>query len=229
MRTYYTAIGNFRRRQDGEGRSYPIISINHKEYPVDMQEMALWSILSWQMLSYSQIEEKYDRLSEELPPMEQRTMSMCLTRLRMRGLVAAGNGKTDFEAIYDLISGLYIVPISESISLRLITFLKMVLLDGVPVSRARQLFRRDRPSRQEAQVIALSKQALLSTAELIKCAETGVTDVSTGDKLMEALYNDDTTTSDNIIYEMLNAEQREPVTMAVANLYLRKQIIFERL
>lgn len=76
--------------------------------------------------------------------------------------------------------------------------------------------------------MALSRQALLSTAELIKCAELGVRDVSTDEKLMDVLYNDDTTTSDNIPDMMLVAKSREYVTAAVANLYLRKQIIFQR-
>lgn len=74
----------------------------------------------------------------------------------------------------------------------------------------------------------MSRQALLSTAELIKCAEGGITDVSTEDKLMAALIDNDYTTSDSLPFEMLGAEQRIPVTIAVANLYLRKQIIFER-
>lgn len=45
---------------------------------------------------------------------------------------------------------------------------------------------------------------------------------------MDALYNDDDTTSDNIADMMLTAESRERVTVAIANLYLRKQIIFQR-
>lgn len=99
------------------------------------------------------------------------------------------------------------VPISESIPLRAATFLKMVLLDGVSVSKAKLLFRRDRPNQREAQVLALS----------------------TDQKVMAALYNDDFTTCDNIRWEMMQAGSREDVTLAIANLYLRKQIIFERL
>ena len=76
--------------------------------------------------------------------------------------------------------------------------------------------------------MALSRQALLSTAELIKCTEVGARDISTDEKLMDALYNDDDTTSENIADLMLTAGSRGWVTEAVANLYLRKQIIFER-
>ena len=45
---------------------------------------------------------------------------------------------------------------------------------------------------------------------------------------MEALIDNDYTTSESLPFEMLEAKQRTPITMAVANLYLRKQIIFEQ-
>lgn len=229
MSTYYTAVGNFRRKQDKDGRSYPVIIVNREEYMVDMQEMALWTCLNWRITDVEQAQKHYEKLERSLYPHIPRTFEDCLKRLEVRGLAVSGTGETDFEALYDLVSGLYVVPISESVPLRALTFLKMVVLDGVSVSKAGQLFQRDRRSQREAQVMALSKQALLSTAELIKCAEVGAKDLSTNDKVMAALYNDDTTTCDNIGWEMQRAENREAVTLAVANLYLRKQIIFERL
>jgi len=207
----------------------PVIIVNRDEYMVDMQEMALWTCLNWRITDVEQAQKHYEKLEQSLYPHIPRTFEDCLKRLEVRGLAVSGTGETDFEALYDLVSGLYVVPISESVPLRALTFLKMVVLDGVSVSKARQLFQRDRRSQREAQVMALSKQALLSTAELIKCAEVGVKDLSTNDKVMAALYNDDTTTCDNIGWEMQRAENREAVTLAVANLYLRKQIIFERL
>jgi len=155
-------------------------------------------------------------------------MENCLWRLESRGLVASGSGETDFDALYDLLNGLYVVPISTSLPLRLATFLKMLLLDGVPFATAKQIFQRDKPSEREAQVMALSRQALLSTAELIKCVELGVSDLSTDEKVMDALYNDEYTTCDNIGYAMRDSGSKIAVTMAVANLCMRKQIIFER-
>ena len=44
---------------------------------------------------------------------------------------------------------------------------------------------------------------------------------------MTALYDDDDTTSYNIPVRMRESKSAERVTIAVANLYLRKQIIFE--
>ena len=226
--TYYTALGHFQRRNGGLGRSYPVIIINEREYNVDIQEMALWTALNWRLLDFSQVEAEYHKLDQDCAIPALRTLEDCLGRLCTRGLVASGTGATDFEALYDLLGGLYVVPLSESLPLRVAAFLKLTVLRGIPVAKARELFRRDRPNEQEAQVMALSRQALLSTAELIKCAELGVRDISTDEKLMDALYNDDDTTSDNIPDMMLTARSRERITTAVANLYLRKQIIFQR-
>lgn len=224
--TFYTAVGHFRRKTDDSGRTYPVVLVNQEEHMVDIQEMAVWTVLNWRFLRLEQIEMKYSQLAGDLPP-ARRTLETCLNRLEVRGLIARGVGDTDFEALYDLLDGLYVVPLSESLPLKLAAFGKL-LLDGVPFSKARELFRKDRPSEREAQVLALSRQALLSTAELIKCAEVGATDVSTDEKQMEALIDNDYTTSESLPFEMLEAKQRTPITMAVANLYLRKQIIFEQ-
>ena len=226
--TYYTALGHFRRRTTGLGRSYPVIIINQQEYDVDIQEMALWTALNWRLLDFPQVRAEYEKLEQDCVIPARRTLENCLGRLCTRGLVASGTGGTDFEALYDLLGGLYVSPLSESLPLRLAAFLKLTLLKGVPIFKARELFQKDRPSEEEAQVMALSRQALLSTAELIKCVELGVRDISTDEKLMDALYNDEDTTSDIIADMMLTAKSRERITAAVANLYLRKQIIFQR-
>ena len=227
--TYYAAVGNFRRKSDGAGRSYPVIIVNRQEYLVDMQEMALWTCLNWRILDADQAEDYYTELERSLLPEPVRTFEACLKRLQVRGLVASGSGNTDADALYDLLSGLYVVPVSESILLRVLTFLKMLVLDGVPFPTARDLFRKAHLSAWEQQVLALARQALLSTAELVKCVEGKVSDLSTHQKVMDALYNDDFTTCDNIVWEMRQAENQELVTLSMANLYLRKQIIFERI
>lgn len=226
--TYYTAIGHFQRRTDSQGKSYPVVIVNQKEYCMDIQEMALWTALNWRLLEFPLVKEEYEKLERDCAISAWRTMEDCLGRLCTRGLVASGRGETDFEALYDLLGSLYVTPLSESLPLRLVTFLKLTILKGVSITKAWDLFRKERPNAQEAQIMALSRQALLSTAELVKCAEVGAKDISTDEKLMDALYNDDDTTSDNIVDMMLTAESRERVTVAIANLYLRKQIIFQR-
>ena len=227
-RTFYTAVGHFCRKKDGNGQSYPVVIMNRKEHILDIQEMAIWTTLCWSMMDIQKLEMKYNQIMAGQPA-QRRSYEFCVERLQTRGLVASGTGKTDFDAIYDLLGSLYVVPISDRLPLRVLTFLKLVLLRGVSWKRARILFRHDCRNEREEQIMALSKQALLSTAELIKCAESGIEDVSTDEKLLDALYSDADSTSDNLPDMMRGSAQQIPVTLAIANLYLRKQIILERL
>ena len=226
-RTLYTAVGHFKKVVTRDS-AYPVVLVNRQEYRMDPQEMAVWSILNWRLLDAQGLEEHYEPMFQALRLEERRTLEHCLDRLVTRGLVAAGHGETDFEALYDLLSNLYVVPISESLPLRTVTFLKMILLDGVSFSRAKQIFQKSRLSEGEARVMALARQALLSTAELIRCVELGITDVSSDEKVMDALYGDADATSDNMGDLMRSSQSRGPVTLSVANLCLHKQIIFER-
>ena len=55
--TYSTAVGHFRRKSNGLGQSYPVVIISQREYIVDIQEMALWTALSWRLLEFPQFRE----------------------------------------------------------------------------------------------------------------------------------------------------------------------------
>ena len=71
-------------------------------------------------------------------------------------------------------------------------------------------------------------QNRLSVGEMIKCIECGIVDVSTNDKLMDSLYDDEITTYKNIGTLFRTCDSCNPVLEAVASLYLNKQIVFER-
>lgn len=94
---------------------------------------------------------------------------------------------------------------------------------------ARKLLVRDKRSSTEQQIIHLSKQTLLSTAEIIRCAELQVSDLPTEEAVLDALYGDDITTSDNLADTVRYSRQRNNVLAAISNLYLRRQITFERI
>lgn len=145
-----------------------------------------------------------------------------------RGLVAEGRGGSEYESLYDLLSCLYIAPVSANPFLRLGAFLKLWIWDGVPFSKAIRLFSRPKQDAAERQIVRLANQALLSSAELIKCAERGVRTLRSDAQLMDCLYADELTTSENLPILMAASRQARPVSAAIANLYLHKQIVFER-
>lgn len=78
-RTYYTAVGRFTKRHDADGNTYPVIYVNQQEHLLDLQEMAVWTALTWRLSDFRQLERKYDLLARELHLLEPRTWKTACT------------------------------------------------------------------------------------------------------------------------------------------------------
>ena len=143
-KTLYTAIGHFVRRTNGCGRSCPVVLLSGQEYMMDMQEMILWTSLNWRILRREEIGAFYEKTTASGCFSTDRTWEMCVDRLLTRGLLVCGSGETEYDALYDLLGSLSIIPTSGSFGLRCLTFLKLVTLDRVPFTAARKLFQSDR-------------------------------------------------------------------------------------
>lgn len=200
-KTLYTALGHFRCRHDGGGRRYPVILMDHREFGMDPQEMTLWTALCWRLTDRQRAEDFYEELSNGMELFPRRSFSDCLDRLVTRGLVAKGSGTTDFDALYDLLGELYVVPISSSFPLKVVTFLKL-LCSGTAPGSAAALFRRDRRTEPERHIMDLSRCAPLSTAELVRCAECDISATVGSQQTLALLYGDQETTSDNIVHKL---------------------------
>lgn len=224
----YTAVGKFRTKGSIGGLRCPIVTVGFKECTLDMQEMILWTVLNWRILSLEELSALYEQKSAETGFMSHRSIEDCLRRLIQRGLVAEGIGENSADALYDLLSELYVIPISENIFLKVFSFIRLTFFSKVPFAVTKKIFRRDKRNAGEKKVIRLSRQAMLSTAEIIKCVELNKLDFGTEEDLLDTLYYDDYTTSENIAYAVRSLPQCRPVITSIANLYLRKQIIFER-
>ena len=227
-KTLYTAVGRMTRSKNLSGVDCPSIILSGKEYVLDLQELLLWTCLNWRIVRKHEIESLYEKLSEGSGYVPSRTLDACLARLLTRGLIVCGTGETEYDALYDLLSSMYIIPICDKPLLQLLTVARLVVLNRVRFSVARKILRRDRKSEDERRVMDLARQALLSTAEIIRCIEMDVTSLPNSDSIMEAIYSDRETTSDNISDLVKTAPCSKDVTVAVANLYLRKQLIFDR-
>ena len=229
MTALYTAVGRFQRKKNKDGQQYPVVIVNGEEHMVDIPEMILWTCLNWRILTISQIDELYVQKLREVKGTEYAPCENYVKRLIQRGLIVSGVGNTGAETLYDLLCNLYIVPADSGLFTKIAAFLKFTLRDGVPFYQAKAVFHIEKLSGDEKRIMDLAKQAQLSTAEIIKCVETGVYDLSSEEKIMNALYDDDFTTSDNIGYYAELSSKQRPVLVAVSNLYLRKLIIFERI
>lgn len=229
MKKLYTAVGRMQFKVRNKDVRCPVVLLNNKEYILDIQEMMIWSLLNWRILSDDEIQTLYENKARETGYMTHRPVTDCMKRLVQRGLVAEGEGELGADALYNLLSGLYVVPISESPFLRLVSFVRLTVFEGIPYSVTKQIFRKDNRNSDEQKVMLLANQAILSTAEIIKCAELNTLEFRTEDELIDTLYHDECTTSENIAHSVRFLPQCRPVITSVANLYMRKQIIFERM
>ena len=227
MKRVYTAVGNFERRSGGIGKQYPVVMLGNKEHILDFHEMMIWVTLNWRVLNRSQVETLYGKKLTETGIPKEKDCTVYIDRLLYRGLIMQGAGETDADAMYDLFGGLHIVPVVCNPFIKIASFLKLTLFKGVPFRLAgREIFRKSAYTADERRVLDLSKQASLSTAELMKCVEVGARDISTDEKANDILYNDDYTTCHNLVFTAKTFYCQTRVLTAILNLYLRKQIIF---
>lgn len=226
---FYTAVGHSDIRGTLNGRRYPLVILNGKEYILDVQEMTLWGLLNWRILTVDEAEKLYNNKMDAFGVESSRSFDQCMHRLIQRGLIAEGSGNTDEEALYDLVSDLQVIPISDNLFLRTFSFIRLTVFGGVPYSVTKQIFNKDKRTDIEKKTYRLAKQARLSTAEIMKCIERNVLDFKNEDHMMETLYHDDVTTIDNIAEYARSMSSFRPVLTSVANLYLRRQIIFGRM
>ena len=224
----YTAVGKFHIKGSVGGMRCPLVTLGGREFILDMQEMTLWTILNWRILTEEEIYLLYEKKVQETGFLSSRSAEECVRRLVQRGLIAKGIGNTGADALYDLLSELYVIPISENLFLRVLSFIRLTFFSRIPYSVTKRIFSKDKRSDSEKKVMRLANQAVLSTAEIIKCIDQNVLTFATDEDLLDVLYHDDYTTSDNIAYSVRFLPQCRPVITSVANLYLRKQIIFER-
>ena len=224
----YTAVGKFHVKGSIGSMRCPLVTIGGREFILDMQEMMLWTVLNWRILTEDEIYLLYEKKVQETGFMSARSAEECVRRLVQRGLIAKGSGDTGEDALYDLLSELYVIPISENLFLRMISFIRLTLFSRLPYSITKKIFSKDKRNDSEKKVMRLANRAILSTAEIIKCIDQNVLSFTTDEDLLNVLYHDEYTTSDNIAYAVRSLPQCRPVITSIANLYLRKQIIFER-
>lgn len=226
--TFYTAIGKYEFRKDTGGDKVPVIIAEDREYTLDICEMILWCNLIWNIHTYDEISKIFYKKEREAHVLSELSCETYIDRLESVGLIVSGHGITAVDALHDLLSRLYIIPVKATFVSKIIAFLHLTFVKSVPYKVAKHIFASPRFNAVEAKVMVLAEQNRLSVGELIKCVECGIIDVSTDDKLIDSLYCDDVTTYKNIGALYRGTDACDLVLEAVTSLYLNKHILFER-
>ena len=147
-----------------------------------MPEMIIWTCLNWRILELPQIETLYKEMTLDTDVNDPTNYEIYLDRLIQRGLVISGIGVNGIEALYDLLSNLYIVPVISGLFVKVMAFLKFIFVNRLPFSKAKTVFQNEKLSVNEKRIIDLAKQVQLSTSAIIKCVENDVYDLSDDNK-----------------------------------------------
>ena len=196
MQTLYTANGNLIRRRTPDG-VVPVIRICQDEYEVDQQELLVWALLNWRIVTFAQIGPLYEKANRQNPLPTSRSWQDCTHRLLTRGLLISGIGNTEYDALYNLLARRFVRPVSGGLVSTVLAFLRVTLFDGISLRTALTLFRMDHRNASERKVMRLAKQVPLSCAEIIQCLNLGVRVIPSEDAVMEALYTEPSLTCDN--------------------------------
>ena len=114
----YTAAGRFVHKRDSNGQTYPIIILGNREYLVDPQEFMIWINSNWRICKWEEIGRFYAASAAESGYHNDRSWQDCTNRLLVRGLLVCGCGETKYDALYDLLSAMYLIPARGRITLR---------------------------------------------------------------------------------------------------------------
>jgi len=170
LTSLYTAVGRFERRTDENGQ-HPVVIVNGREHMVNVTEMIIWTCCNWRILELRRIEELYEQMARGAGADVYADIENYVERLYYRGLIVYGSGETGADALYDLLNSLYIVPVTSGFFVKAMAFLKFILVNRMPLNKAKTVFRKETLSDSEKRVVDLARQTQLSTAELIKCVD----------------------------------------------------------
>jgi hypothetical protein len=177
MKSLYTAVGRYERRR-GKNGQHPVIIVNREEYEVDVSEMIIWTCCNWRILELPRLGELYYQMTNDAGIGGDVGFESYAERLVRRGLIVKGVGDSDADALYDLLNSLYIIPVTSGLWVKIAAFMKFIFINKISYSKAVTVFHKETLTDNEKRVVNLARQTQLSTAELIKCVETGIYDLS---------------------------------------------------
>lgn len=225
MMTFYAAAGCYRIHTEGNHK-VPYIQRLGKLYPISIPEFAIWSTLLWEVMTYQELKLEYDALMNtvggDAPHVDE-----LLALLERRKLIVKGVGYTGEDALYRMLADAFVIPYRFSGGKKAVSALKLIARGKIRVSDIGLALRNAQLSPNEERVLHLVRQTPLSTAELARCFEKNIRDVSSSEKVISGIYPEEELDQEHIANEEALSEQSKVVLEAVSNLYLRRQVILE--
>ena len=231
MLTLFTAVGHLTMQKTEYGKRLPIVRVNNKEYAVTPRELILWSGLAFQILTKEELLRFYQTgISQQNLPGDS-DFDYILRRLILRGLIVNGTGCTAVDALYHLLGQLHITPVNEAFHVRLFACIRLWMNGRLPLYRIPHYLKRPENTPMEVLILKLAQHLSFSVAELIGFVDPSAlpedSDLTALPYTSDAHCLEAPVNLENIGQTVLDHVQY-PVLEGIANLYLKKQIIFQK-
>lgn len=223
MVKYYTALGRFEVHN-----KKPVIVSNGKEHNLCLSEFILWTSLTRNIFNKESLESEFNRCLHINRIYDDISFEKTLHRLEVRGLITSGEDYLAAGALYNLVKGLYILPLGKVSTIkRYAAFVYFLLFKGVPLDKCRQHLKKQNYSELDNKIITLAKRTDITISELIKVCEKNLWDIKNEDEIMDKLYADGAD-SQSIENHSVFCKCQNDILTAVVNLYLNGQLIFDK-
>lgn len=226
MMTFYSAAGIYRIANDGSVK-IPYIQSMGRLYPITIPEFVAWSTLLWEVLSYDELRQSYEKRMTDAGA-KAPNLDDVMKRLESRRLVVKGIGYTGADALYSMMSKAIMLPAVESESQKVARGLRLLVRGKVDFSGFCRMMHKDHMSEDEQQVMNLLRQKPLNLQELISCINRHVESFSTGQREVDILYPREARSREELEKELYPSPEAKRILEAVANLYLRRHILLEQ-
>lgn len=227
MLTLYTAVGTLKFQKSSQGRQVPLVTNHGQEYGLSQDELVLWSCLAFQILQIQELQQVYEQRRKQANCPEGLSFSHYLNRLLLRGLITKGEGLTGVDALYRLLGRLYISPIEDRFAPRLFSCIHLYLEGSIKEKDFHKYLQKKKLTPMEETILKLAQKVPLTTAELVTCMDQGSI-IHNEKDIMEQLYTESDTTEETLVDKVQLHNTQYPVLQAVSNLYLNKQISFQK-
>lgn len=228
MMTLYTAVGSLRFQTGADGKSHPFVRNNHEEYGLSDHELLVWSCLAFQIVTIHELEKTYTARQKSSDSMKELPLSHYLNRLILRGLVVQGSGISGVDALYRLLGRLFITPIEDRFSVRLFSCIRLLLDKKITGAEMAKYLKKPDCTAIEKVILELAQTVPITTAELVTCIDRRKT-VRNAEDIMAVLYENPDATSETLVDDVQLNHTQYPVLQAIGDLYLNKQILFQKI
>ena len=225
MMSFYSAVGSYRIKNT-DGHKVPYIQRLGKLHLISIPEFVIWSTLLWEVMTYDELKTHYESQMQMLDG-DKPDFDQLLNMLIKRKLVMKGIGYTGQDALYNMLADAFVIPYHIPPVKKTWQLLKLLSKGSLRITDVLLGTRERNWTKDETRVLSLVEQTPLSTAELIRCFDRSITDVSTAAKVINGIYSVDDSDQKHIANEQFHSVYTRPVLQAVSNLYLNRKILLE--